>query len=390
MNENKIILQKHSATIAISNKLTLQQRKIYNFLLKSAKDVLKKKKDATMYKVSIGEIRSSCNLKDTNNSTLKASILGLMQTVVELNILKKDKKSWTAFTLLSIAEIKDGKLTYEFNSLIQKTIENPSIFALLDMNIIKGLSSKYSIVLYELIEDYKNVTIPYMEIDTFRKLMGVENKYKDFSTLKRRVIIPAVTEVSEKTEYRVEWEEIRVGRKVVELQFQHHRKPKVIEKERETFTEFLEFKKYVVENFKEKPICNKIESLSDSGNKYFLDVTFSISEGGFVRNDRSEEDLSPESAKLFWKWLFKNQERVGDISEIEEIDELKFEYVGKRFRYIFQDAFMERETILKVQEIKYSDRDGFYTMNLEDTKTGEIIVGKNPLDRAVFDKFQWL
>jgi plasmid replication initiation protein len=390
MNENKLILQKHSATIAISNKLSLQQRKTYNFLLQNAKAVIKRDKSVKKYRVSLGEIKNSCNLRDTNNIALKESILELMQTVVELNILKKDKKSWTAFTLLSIAEIENGELRYEFNSLIQETLENPSIFALLDMNIIKGLSSKYSIALYELVEDYKNVKIPYLEIDMFRKLMGVENKYQNFSMLRQYVIVPAVTEVNEKTEFTVEWEEIKRGRKVVELQFTHRRKPKVEEKRREIFTDFSKFKKFVIENYSEKRVCNKIGCLSDSGNRYYPDVTFSISESGFVVNDRSEEELSPESAKNFWKWLFKNQDRVGDISELEEIDELNIEYLDRSFRYLFQDGFMDRETILKVKEIKLTDREGFYTMNLEDTKSGETVIGKSPIDRETFKKFQWI
>jgi plasmid replication initiation protein len=392
MNENKIVLQKHSATIAISNKLTLQQRKTYNFLLQHAKNLIKKDKDLVRYKVFVGEIKNSCNLKDTSNVALKSSIIDLMQTVVELNILDKDKKkSWTAFTLLSLADIKNGELTYEFNSLIRETLENPSIFALLDMNVIKGLSSKYSIALYELVEDYKKVSIPHMEIDTFRKLMGVEDKYKgDFSLLRKSVIIPAVSEINEKTEFTLEWEEVRRGRKIVELKFTHRRKPQKKEKKQTFFKDFRKFKEYVIENFQGREVCNRLGFLAESGNEYYPVVTFSISETGFVRNDHSGKDVSPKEAKLFWNWLFKNQQRVGDITEIEEIEELEMEYVGEEFKYVFQGMMGDSVVTLKLSEILPTEKEGFYTINAIDTESKKKIVGKNLLNRETLEKFHWL
>jgi hypothetical protein len=34
---------------------------------------------------------------------------------------------------------------------------------------------------------------------------------------------------------------------------------------------------------------------------------------GYLKNKKYGEDLTPDAAKIFWQWLFVNQNRVGGI-----------------------------------------------------------------------------
>ena len=45
MNSNEIIIDKHSSSIQISNKISALQRKSYNYMLKVAKNEFKKNKN---------------------------------------------------------------------------------------------------------------------------------------------------------------------------------------------------------------------------------------------------------------------------------------------------------------------------------------------------------
>ena len=94
-----------------------------------------------------------------------------------------------------------------------RTIKHPSIYAILDLIIIKGFNSKYSIALYEITKDYINAEIPKMEIKKFKELMGIkENQYTQYSDLKKRVIDPAIKEITNNTNINLTYEIIKEGR----------------------------------------------------------------------------------------------------------------------------------------------------------------------------------
>jgi len=77
-------LIKNSAVIAMSNKISLLQRKIFNFLIAHAYNDLKKNES---YQMEIRQLMSAIGFNSKNLSYLKESLTQLMATVVEFNIL---------------------------------------------------------------------------------------------------------------------------------------------------------------------------------------------------------------------------------------------------------------------------------------------------------------
>ena len=94
-------LIKSSAVIAISNKISLLQRKIFNFLIAHAYSDLQAKES---YQIDIRQLTQIIGFNSKNITYLKESLKQLMATVVEFNLLGKDKESWSATTLLSSVE----------------------------------------------------------------------------------------------------------------------------------------------------------------------------------------------------------------------------------------------------------------------------------------------
>jgi len=97
-------LIKNSAVIAISNKISLLQRKIFNFLIAHAYNDLEKQESFCM---DIAYLKSIIGFNSKNIFYLKESLKQLMSTVVEFNLLGKDKESWSATTLLSSVEFHE-------------------------------------------------------------------------------------------------------------------------------------------------------------------------------------------------------------------------------------------------------------------------------------------
>ena len=211
-------LIKNSAVIAISNKISLLQRKIFNFLIAQAYANLEKEES---YQIDIKHLVSIIGFNSKNIAYLKESLKQLMTTVVEFNLLGKDKESWSATTLLSSVSFSEGKCVYSFSPVLRKKLHQPNIYAKIKLSMMKLFSSKYALCLYEIFIDYNNIgQTPVIALDDFRKLMGIKaHQYTEFKRLSLRVIKPALEELSRIGGYKVEVQYQRAHRKVVALKF---------------------------------------------------------------------------------------------------------------------------------------------------------------------------
>lgn len=221
----KAILKKHSALIAMKSEITASQRKMYNALLFVAGRQLLNEPDSQVFKVRFTDIKKYSGLTgEHNHKHLKSALKELQERSVEYNIMEKDKEiEWGAFSLLSEVKIthKDEFIYFAFPPTIKDSIVHPNIYALLNLAIIGSLKSKYSIALYEMMQDYKKIKKIRIEIDTLRKMMGVdESQYKIFTTLKAKVIDAAVDEINEKTDLRIKYKLEQIGRKYKAIVFE--------------------------------------------------------------------------------------------------------------------------------------------------------------------------
>jgi len=211
MNKKEIVLKKHGAMIQTNVKdLTMTQRKLINSLL----SLVQKTGNQEIYKSTISYLKNSCNIKSTENVDFKEQMLSLIKIVVEFNYLNKDHKhTWEAMPLLAGAKFVDeqGNVDFAISPFLKEKILKPDMYAPLNIKLIAGFKSSYSIVLYELLRDYLTaVKIPQITIEEFRDLMGIKkNEYKLFSNLKNRVINIAVNEVNKKSDVNCSYKLIR-------------------------------------------------------------------------------------------------------------------------------------------------------------------------------------
>lgn len=84
---------------------------------------------------------------------------------------------------------------------------------------VSALKSVYSIRLYELLMQFKAIGDRIIKVDDFRVMMGVSDKYKEFRDLNKRVIIPAITELNQKSDLQVTMDIVKDGRSVAALHF---------------------------------------------------------------------------------------------------------------------------------------------------------------------------
>ena len=218
---NEVI--KASPAIQIQSKISLLQRRAWNVLLANAYKELPEK---DLHTVSMVELAAKLRFGDGNQEYLKEMLRALVDCTVEWNVLGKDnKQEWGASSLLAEVRIHDGICFYQYSHTLRHKLYNPRMYAKLNLRLQNQFASKYTLVLWELCFDYfdsdrdKGET-PFIPLDTFRELIGLENdEYPMFKEINRNVIKPAVKEINDVTDYLVEVEQKRLGRRIAELKF---------------------------------------------------------------------------------------------------------------------------------------------------------------------------
>ena len=219
---NEVI--KASPAIQIQSRISLLQRRAWNVLLANAYNELPNKE---IHSISVGELAAKLGFKDkhSNQDYLKEALRALRSCEVEWNILSKDKEEWGVAGLLAEVRIRDGICFYQFPHTLRLKLHNPRVYAKLNLRLQNRFKSRYALVLWEVCFDYFDTDrdqgeTPFIPLEVFKGLMGLEkDEYPVFKELNRNVIKSAVKEINDLTDFHVEVEQKRIGRKIAELKF---------------------------------------------------------------------------------------------------------------------------------------------------------------------------
>ena len=221
LNRDEFI--KASPAIQIQSNLTHLQRRAWNVLLANAYDELPHKE---IHHVSVIKLAEKLGFNSGNQEYLKEVLRSLAECTVEWNILgKSEDKEWGVASLLASARITNGICTYAFAPHLRLKLYNPRIYAKLNLRLQNQFTHRYALILWEVCFDYFDTArdqgeTPFIPLNKFKELMGVaSNDYTAFKSLNQRVIKPAVKEINELTNFFVQVEQKREGRKIEFLKF---------------------------------------------------------------------------------------------------------------------------------------------------------------------------
>ena len=116
----------------------------------------------------------------------------------------------------------DGYVELRFSDELKPMLgELKKNFVQFRMNEIRSFKSAHSIRLFELLMQFKSTGWYEISPDELRKAFNLEDtkSYQLYSQLKRRVIDPAVKEITAKSIWLIDYEEIKKGRKITKLRF---------------------------------------------------------------------------------------------------------------------------------------------------------------------------
>ena len=214
---------KASPAIQIESRITHLQRRVWNVLLANAYNELP---TTEVHRVNIAELAKKLGFNSKKLDYLKETLEALVDCKIKWNLLNKDKQEkWGVASLLSEVDIESGICTYAFTPYLRYKLYNPRIYAKLNLRLQNQFTSRYALVLWEICFDYFDTDrdqgeTPFIPLEVFKRLMGLEKKeYSVFKELNRNVIKPAIKEINALTNYHVEVEQKRLGRRIGQLKF---------------------------------------------------------------------------------------------------------------------------------------------------------------------------
>ena len=214
---------KASPAIQIESKITHLQRRAWNVLLANAYNELP---IAEVHRVNVAELAKKLGFNSKKLDYLKETLEALVDCKIKWNLLNKDKQEkWGVASLLSEVDIESGICTYAFTPYLRYKLHNPRVYAKLNLRLQNQFRSRYALILWEICFDYFDTDrdqgeSPFIPLEVFKSLMGLEkDEYPIFKELNRNVIKPAIKEINGLTDYHVEVEQNRLGRRIGELKF---------------------------------------------------------------------------------------------------------------------------------------------------------------------------
>lgn len=220
-------VKKHVSAIHIGGKLSLLQRKLYNVLLYNSYDELLKKEK---HQIKIRELCELSGFDSNNQEVVKDVLTSLSKTSVTWNLLGDDDvEEWGVTTMLAEAVIRKGVCTYAYSPSLREKLYKPELYARINLSIMSKFTGSYSFALYENTVRFRGVkTTGWRTVEFWRSVLGVvEGEYRLFKDFNKKVLKPAIQEVSRTSDILLDVEYRREKRRVTELKFNVKENPQM-------------------------------------------------------------------------------------------------------------------------------------------------------------------
>jgi hypothetical protein len=216
--------------VKVHGEYTERDRKLYAFLVHAVWDELE---TPQIHALSVAEINKVFRELggDFSPQWIWESAIRLNKTSIEWEERADGRlTSQGIASLLSYAKTdkearEDGYLHFEIPIGLIQVFKAPGRFARLRIHFMLGLSGKYAVTLYEILESVVNMKNPVLEadMDTLRRWLKVEDgKFEYFTDIRRFILEPALKQINDNPEgagFSVDMQPVKVGRAFQRVRF---------------------------------------------------------------------------------------------------------------------------------------------------------------------------
>jgi len=226
---------------------------------------------------------------DIEHKKLKEASRSLMQRVFEV----KTPNGWLLLHWVSSIEYdgRRGILTLSFDPKLKPyLLQLKEQFTAYDLSAILPMRSSYTIRLYELLMQYKNIGHRIFDLKEFRELLKIPESYA-YKDIRRRILEPGIQDINRYGAVNVSYEPIKKGRAYTGLLFSI----KAIKPRKEPLRAYIE---HIRQNCVNKTLL--ITKDKDTGEP----IELSVSPDGLLYNKLNPDwHISKKRALQVWKQL---------------------------------------------------------------------------------------
>lgn len=131
------------------------------------------------------------------------------------------KSSFQEIALISMMQYDSGVLKIQINSsALIYLIELKEKFTVFRLENVLRLGSSYAIKIYQLLKQYESIHTRVFTIDELKDILAVtSDSYNLYSNFKRKVLEVSKTHINLHTDIQIDYEEIKLSRKVHKIKF---------------------------------------------------------------------------------------------------------------------------------------------------------------------------
>jgi plasmid replication initiation protein len=389
-------LWKHNDYIKILQfkiQMNIHQQKIFDAILSTVQQMKREGKIEEVLKEGDLELDYSI-FKQFLMKGSRIQKINRKDLVDAIDQMTSIKHSWDidtkigSFVIFQRAEIdfETNKLNITFGKNFRtENLIPASNYTYFAYDYLNKFKSQYARVLYQYLKMLigKDIKKPFrtdikLEIEYLRLLLGVnEKEHKEYfnnaSSFIKRCIEPAKKEINVYSDIKCDYRPIKEGRSITHVEFTFFPRDDLIieaipdnsekiKQVKETLSEisiFKDFKDFIIDKYSGREICNNVEG-------FLPDVIISLTDSGYLKNTTSDELLSKAKSLQVWEYLFKHQNRVGEIIEITEYVLVK-KFIGNTFTLERENPLTNKiEDFLYVIENIEEESKGSYRLHVKD------------------------
>lgn len=217
-NQKDLVITRHNSLIEGCYKLTLNEQRLL-YLCITQLDPRKPLPKDNSFTVTAEQFSQIFNIDKAN---VYKQLEEASKDLAERWLRTNDGKYREQFRWVFGVRYHDdkGKVTLGFSPWVVPYLTSlQKQFTSLKLSQVASLKSIYSIRLLEFLIQFKSTGKFIIELNRFKERLGIENEYKRFYDLKKRVIDVAVKELREKSNLMVDWKSIKSGKIIKQLEF---------------------------------------------------------------------------------------------------------------------------------------------------------------------------
>ena len=204
--------------------MTIREQRLLLYCISRIKP---KDTGAERYSINIRDVCVACGIVENVTGGAYNAMREAVKKLDSFNfeLIDDEGRRHIVHWIRSVVIDPEGKrrasIQFEFDpKIVPYLFDVRKYFTQYELGNVLKMKSVYGVRLYELVKSYENIREKSFDLSEIRYLLGAEEKsYDRYSNLKQKIIEPAMNELRMYSDLKVDYLEIKDGRKVTGIKF---------------------------------------------------------------------------------------------------------------------------------------------------------------------------